>query len=125
MSTSARRSASGRAALRPATTPAELETFYREFFMPLVRRATWTHGLEKEDARDIVQEAFVLALSKLDSHRNPKAWLIQVVDHLSVNHSRKISRRAQLVTKWGAAAGQTLVGISDASDLDSGCEVDE
>jgi DNA-directed RNA polymerase specialized sigma24 family protein len=101
MSTSARSSARGRLVVRAATTPAELEGFYRELFMPLVRRATWTHGLKKEDARDVVQEAFVLALAKLDSRGNPKAWLIQVVDHLSVNHIRKGARRARLTAKWG------------------------
>jgi DNA-directed RNA polymerase specialized sigma24 family protein len=74
--------------------------------MPLVRRATWTHGLEKEDARDVVQEAFVLAMSKLDSKGNPKAWLIQVVDNLSLNHNRKVVRRAHLAAKWAAADGE-------------------
>jgi DNA-directed RNA polymerase specialized sigma24 family protein len=56
--------------------------------------------LEKEDARDVVQEAFVVALLKLDPNRNPKAWLIQVVDHLSINFQRKVLRRAKLVSKW-------------------------
>jgi DNA-directed RNA polymerase specialized sigma24 family protein len=104
MSTWARRSVSGRGVLRASTTTAELEAFYRELFMPLVRRATWTHGLEKEDARDVVQEAFVLALAKLNAHGNPKAWLIQVVDHLSINHKRKTFRRAQLAARWSGAS---------------------
>ncbi len=79
----------------------ELEVFYRQTFLPLVRRATWKHGLSKEDARDIVQDAFLLAISKIDSAGNPKAWLIQVVDHLSINHQRKTARRAQLAARWG------------------------
>jgi DNA-directed RNA polymerase specialized sigma24 family protein len=85
---------------RPSATPAELEAFYRELFMPLVRRATWTHGLEKEDARDVVQEAFVIALGKIDAQRNPKAWLIQVVDNLALNQKRKMQRRARLTARW-------------------------
>src|SRR5262249_55932204 len=100
MSTSARRTAGGRGVARPSATPAELEAFYRGVFMPLVRRATWTHGLEKEDARDVVQEAFLIALAKIDAERNPKAWLIQVVDNLALNHKRKQLRRIQLTAKW-------------------------
>ena len=77
-----------------------MEIFYREVFLPLVRRSTWKYGLSKDDARDIVQDAFVLAISKLDSARNPKAWLIQVVDHLALNHQRKLARRARLANHW-------------------------
>lgn len=88
----------------------ELDAFYRRIFLPLVRRATWKHRLSKEDARDIVQDAFVLAIAKLDSTKNPKAWLIQVVDHLSLNHQRKNARRAQLAAKWGLTA-QTGHGL--------------
>ena len=79
----------------------DLEAFYSQTFLPLVRRATWRHGLSKEDARDIVQDAFVLALAKIDSTGNPKAWLIQVVDHLSINYRRKAVRRTQLMARWG------------------------
>lgn len=89
--------------------PERFAEFYRQYFLPLVRRATWKHRLEKEDARDVVQEAFLVAMAKLDPARNPKAWLIQVVDHLSVNFQRKAVRRANLVTKWSPAdAGMAL-----------------
>jgi DNA-directed RNA polymerase specialized sigma24 family protein len=91
--------------------PARFDEFYRQYFLPLVRRATWKHRLEKEDARDVVQEAFMVALVKLDPHRNPKAWLIQVVDHLSVNFQRKLVRRARLVSKWSPSeAGMAMGG---------------
>ena len=72
----------------------ELEIFYRRIYLPLVRRATWKHRLLQEDARDIVQDAFVLALTRLKPNGNPKAWLIQVVDHLSINYRRRAIRRA-------------------------------
>jgi DNA-directed RNA polymerase specialized sigma24 family protein len=88
--------------LRRMSEP-DLDAFYRRVFLPLVRRATWKHHMSKEDARDIVQDAFLLAIAKLDSTKNPKAWLIQVVDHLSLNHQRKNARRAQLAAKWGLA----------------------
>lgn len=86
-----------------APTP-DLDAFYRSIFLPLVRRATWKHGLSKEDARDIVQDAFLLAIAKIDLTDKPKAWLIQVVDYLAINHWRKNMRRAQLVAKWAPSA---------------------
>lgn len=80
--------------------PDDLDVFYRQVFLPLVRRATWKHRLSAEDARDIVQDAFVLALTRLQSNGNPKAWLVQVVDHLSINLRRKTIRRASLTERW-------------------------
>jgi RNA polymerase sigma factor (sigma-70 family) len=81
----------------------ELEAFYRQFFLPLVRRAVRKQGLSMEDAGDVVQDAFMLALGKLDPSKNPRAWLYQVVDHLAVNWQRKIQRRAGLLAKWDSA----------------------
>src|SRR6516162_7866296 len=90
----------GSGAARTAMPDAELAAFYQEVFMPLVRRATWRHRLSKEDARDVVQDAFLEAIEKIDAAGNPKAWLIQVVDHLALNHRRKQARRSKLLTKW-------------------------
>jgi DNA-directed RNA polymerase specialized sigma24 family protein len=86
-------------------SPAELEVFYKTLYLPLVRRAIRRHGLSFEDAGDVVQDAFVLAISKLDAQRNPKAWLYQVVDHLALNWRRKVVRRAHLSARWGDHAG--------------------
>jgi DNA-directed RNA polymerase specialized sigma24 family protein len=85
-----------------ATTdkPCDLESLHRDLFFLLVCRATYHYGLSKEDARDIVQEAFVLAVRKLNVNRNPRAWLYQVVDHLSRNHRRKINRREELLQRF-------------------------
>jgi DNA-directed RNA polymerase specialized sigma24 family protein len=66
----------------------------------LVSRASRRFGLSNEDARDIVQDAFVIALVKLDIAQNPKAWLMRVVDHLSANLRRKARRREELVARW-------------------------
>jgi DNA-directed RNA polymerase specialized sigma24 family protein len=82
----------------------DLAAFYQQVFSPLVRRATWRHRLSAEDARDIVQDAFVLAIERMDASGNPKAWLIQVVDHLCLNHSRKAQRRQLLSARWGRRA---------------------
>jgi DNA-directed RNA polymerase specialized sigma24 family protein len=86
---------------RGPMSDSELEAFFRQIYLPLVRRATWKHRLLWEDARDIVQDAFVLALTRLKPTGNPKAWLIQVVDHLSLNYRRTWFRRANLAQKWG------------------------
>jgi len=89
-----------RDAVRTPMSDVQLDHFYRRVFLPLVRRATWKHRLPKEDACDVVQDAFVLALSKLDGAKNPNAWLVQVVDHLALNHRRKALRRAALAQRW-------------------------
>lgn len=81
-------------------TSAELEAFYRECFLPLVRRAIRRHRLSNDDARDIVQEAFVIALGKLGPDGNANAWLKQVVDNLAANLRRKTARRARLMRRW-------------------------
>ena len=96
----------------------ELALFYRRIYLPLVRRATWKHRIERDEARDIVQDAFVLALTRLKPTGNPKAWLIQVVDHLSINYRRRAMRRASLSQKWGFGGEIDLVG-TEKDDSDS------
>jgi DNA-directed RNA polymerase specialized sigma24 family protein len=86
--------------VQAARSADDLEHFYRAYFLPLVRRAVRRHGISFEDAGDIVQDAFVLAVGKLDPSKNPKAWLFQVVDHLALNWQRKTIRRARLVARW-------------------------
>lgn len=78
----------------------EIEAFYRELYLPLVRRAIRRHGLSNEDARDVVQETFVVALAKMENEGNATAWLKQVVDFLAVNLKRTAARRASLLAKW-------------------------
>jgi DNA-directed RNA polymerase specialized sigma24 family protein len=84
---------------RPITA-LEIEGFYHEFFRPLLRRAVRRHSLSTDDARDVVQEAFVLALVKMQSDGNAEAWLRQVVDYLSLNLRRTAMRRAALLARW-------------------------
>jgi DNA-directed RNA polymerase specialized sigma24 family protein len=104
-------------ATRPGSTDSsQFDEFYRCYFLPLVRRATWKYHLEKEDARDVVQEAFLVALSKLDPGKNPRAWLIQVVDHLSSNFQRKVARRAKLISRWSPHNAETVSDRSTQQD---------
>jgi DNA-directed RNA polymerase specialized sigma24 family protein len=79
---------------------AVLDELYRAFFVRLVRRASWRYGLSKEDAREVVHDAFLLALVKLNTEGNPRAWIYSVVDRLAANWQRKAIRRSQLLAKW-------------------------
>src|SRR5262245_20641495 len=83
----------------------ELERLYRAFFVRLVRRARWRYGLSREDACEVVHDAFLLALVKLNAEGNPRAWLYGVVDRLAANWKRKAIRRSRLMEKWGADRG--------------------
>ena len=102
MSTAARRTSGGRTGRQPAT-PLDLEVFYRRTFRPLIRHVVFKYGLSKEDASDVVQEAFVIAVVKLKRDGNPKAWLTRVVDGLAVNLIRKNLRRTDLAARWGGS----------------------
>jgi len=105
-----------RGGISPRTIPPcdpALQGFYEEWFLPLVRRAIWQHNLNPDDARDIVQDAFVLALNKVDMTKNPKLWLRQVVDNLAMNLIRKTRRRKRLLQSWGDA---TIVDVERQED---------
>jgi DNA-directed RNA polymerase specialized sigma24 family protein len=80
---------------------AVLDQLYRAFFVRLVRRVTWRYGLSKEDAREVVHDAFVLALVKLNVDGNPRSWIYAVVDRLAANWKRKENRHAELLARWG------------------------
>ena len=81
--------------------PRDLDDLYRSFYLTLVRRATWRFGLSADDAAEIVHDAFVLAISRVDFDRNPKAWIYTVVDRLAANCRRKSDRRAKLLARFG------------------------
>jgi len=87
----------------------ELDDFYRRVFLPLARRVRWRHRLSRDDAWDIVQDAFLIAIQRIDSTRNPTAWMIQVVDHLALNHNRKVSRRTKLQARWNGTGHSSAV----------------
>jgi DNA-directed RNA polymerase specialized sigma24 family protein len=74
--------------------------------------------MSKEDAADVVQDAFVLALGKLNSSGNPKAWLVQVVDHLAANLQRKTARRAILNARWMGSSLSERGNVPGRSILD-------
>lgn len=79
----------------------DLEGLYLALYLRLVRRVTWRYSLSKEDASEVVHDAFVLAITKVDLSKNPKAWLYGAVDRLAMNWRRKACRRARLLAEWG------------------------
>lgn len=81
----------------------EIEVSYRNLFRDLVRRARWKYRLSREDASDVVQEAFLVTLVKIGSVKNTRAWLEGVVDRLAVNFVRTGERRARLLSLWSPA----------------------
>jgi DNA-directed RNA polymerase specialized sigma24 family protein len=84
-----------------------LEDLYRAFFIRLVRRVCWRYGLSKDDAQEVVHDAFLLALVKLNVEGNPRAWLYSVVDRLAANWRRKAIRRSRLIEKWQPSEGKS------------------
>jgi DNA-directed RNA polymerase specialized sigma24 family protein len=98
-----RRPTGAGAAISAEATVAPLDAIYRAFFVRLVRRASWRFGLSKEDASEVVQDAFVIAIGKLDTDGDPGPWLFKTVDNLAVNWSRKANRRTRLMAQWGTA----------------------
>jgi len=82
---------------------AVFDTIYRAFFLRLVRRVICRYGLREQDALEVVQDAFVVALAKLDTAGEPGPWLYKTVDNLALNLRRKTGRRAWLLTRWSPA----------------------
>jgi DNA-directed RNA polymerase specialized sigma24 family protein len=109
-------------ATRLCMSSGDLDDFYRKVTLPLLRRARWRHGLSHDDAWDIVQDAFLLAIEKIDSAKNPNAWIIQVVDHLALNHNRKTVRRRRLQAHWNPIRGESASASSLPTHDEAGDE---
>jgi hypothetical protein len=70
----------------------------------------------------VVQQAFVIAVEKLNDDVNAVAWLYRTVDFLSVNHQRTIFRRVRLAARWIGFDRVARIGndleASDARDAE-------
>jgi DNA-directed RNA polymerase specialized sigma24 family protein len=120
VTTATGRPAPGKAPREPGQAAAAvLEELYRAFFVRLVRRACWRYGLSKEDAREVVHDAFLLALVKLNADGNPRAWIYGVVDRLAANWRRKEVRRSRLRERWGG--GRPTESDTESVGLEDGC----
>lgn len=93
-------SAPGLKRLERRISRVRLAELYVRLFDGLVRYVIWKHRRAPDDAKDLVQEAFLLALGKLVSTRNARVWFTQTLDHLALNQQRKEARRAELRARW-------------------------
>jgi DNA-directed RNA polymerase specialized sigma24 family protein len=103
-----------------AVTSEQLDALYRAFFLRLVRRVTWRFRLSEEDACEIVHDAFLLALIRLNVEGNPLGWLYRVVDNLAMNRRRKEYRHASLMARWGPTASEIEETRADAVEGEGG-----
>jgi len=69
---------------------------------PLLRFAVGLVG-QRENAEDLVQEAFIKLHAHWDEVANPRAWLYRTLRNLALNHLRKHKR--ELVTERVPEAG--------------------
>jgi DNA-directed RNA polymerase specialized sigma24 family protein len=99
-----------------ARSALDVEAVYPRLFLPLVRRVCWRKHVPLEDAKDIVQEAFSLALRKMPDDSNPMGWFTRVVDNLASNFRRKSARRAELAERWIRSDWQEEVRSQSISD---------
>jgi DNA-directed RNA polymerase specialized sigma24 family protein len=81
------------------------DRIYRAFFVRLVHHAMRRFRISEEDCRDVVQDAFLVALAKVDTERNLTCWLFRTVDNLGSNWKRKVARRARLTAEWAPSIG--------------------
>jgi RNA polymerase sigma-70 factor (ECF subfamily) len=66
-------------------------------------------GHDRETARDLMQETFAKALTKLDSLRDPKAfkaWLMQIARNESMAAARK---RKETAIDWSAGESEAIL----------------
>lgn len=81
----------------------EAKSFDRELtsLEPVLRRYAYSLTLNMEDAKDLVQETFVKALSnedKFDAQTNIKAWLYTILKNTFINNYRRRSRSETIFT---------------------------
>jgi RNA polymerase sigma factor (sigma-70 family) len=88
---------------RRPLAPEELDDFYRRYYRGLLRHVTLRCRISKEDAADIVQETFLLAMEKEwdPDMGSPRAWLVEVAERKAANFRRTRRRRADLLERWG------------------------
>jgi len=76
---------------------------------------------DREEARDLTQEAFTRGLSKLDGFRgdaSPYTWLFRIAVNLGISRLRKVQRHRVFSLSWSGPSGNGHHGGDDqASSL--------
>lgn len=73
-----------------------LQSLYEKQYEKMLRFAYRMAGTA-EDAQDLVQETFLLALfsqDKLSGHPNPEGWLMKTLRNLALNERRRVQAHA-------------------------------
>jgi RNA polymerase sigma factor (sigma-70 family) len=56
---------------------------------PKLKRVLWRHRIPLQDADDLLQETFLIMVSKSNSIRNPEAWLLATLGNRCIIYWRK------------------------------------
>lgn len=97
-------------------TPTRFATLFRESSRVLWCVAVGVVG-DRAHGEDIVQEAALVALGKLDTFRpgtSFAAWMGQTVRYLALNHRRKVQRRRVALDAEGAQLAPASLPATDA-----------
>ena len=93
------RAETGRSPVIPLRNPMEEKPTLRQVFeaeeSPLLRFAFGLVG-QRENAEDLVQDAFLKLHAHWDEVANPRAWLFKTVRNLALNHLRDHKRESPL-----------------------------
>jgi RNA polymerase sigma-70 factor (ECF subfamily) len=74
---------------------------------------------DREEARELTQEAFTRGLMKLDSFRgeaSPYTWLFRIAVNLAISQLRKVQRHRVFSLNWPGPAGRNGNGHPGADD---------
>ena len=91
---------------------------------PKLKRVLWRHRIPLQDADDLLQETFLIMVSKSGSIRNPEAWLLATLANRCIIYWRKHrSRLWDLVdsTIKNGATGSHAVAGSGPMKRSTGC----
>ncbi len=95
----------------------QIEASYRNLFLCWVGRLRRKYGLSRDDARDVVQDAFLLAMAKLPRIENMRVWLEGVISRLALDLLRKRDRRAELLARWAPTAARPTEEEENSDEL--------
>lgn len=113
---------------RPGRPPAggwpDFADFYRASYERLVRQLVAVTG-RRQDAEDVVQEAFARAAQRweqLSRYDKPEAWVRQVAMRLVIDELRRVRRALAALVRHGPPApapgpSETLPAVVDALRL--------
>ena len=95
------------------------DAFYQDSYAHLVRQL-WAVTGNRQDAEDVVQEAFVRAAARwgrISAYDLPEAWVRQVAIRLASNELRRVRRGlAALLRLRARPAGRPVGGPASAGD---------